>query len=225
MGAVCSCISFRIVLPLQLFCTRHRKERLYATFSRKTGVLVLVLCASIGTVVSSQGQSFTEPRYDLGASIGYWVSGDVYLGLPDDWYSKNGSFLFRTWFDGYLMPKLAAGVYVNLSSVNFDDFDTEATMYEFGVALKPRFLVSPEFAIKPGVNLGYRGASSDTAAAEFDAFGLNLSVELQYQPAPLAEYGMYVFADTGFLSQPAGGNEDQDITFPPIFYISIGAGI
>mgnify|MGYP006298906359 CR=1 FL=1 len=189
------------------------------------GAVLLLVGVGLPFSLSAQSQSFSEPTFDLGASAGLWAGGDVYLGWPDDHYEKDGSFLFRAFIDGYVVPTFAAGAYVNISSVNIGYFDIDATMFEFGGAFKPRFMLSPEAAIKPGLNIGYRSVSSDTETAEHEGLGVNLSVELQYQPESLKEQGLYLFLDTGFLSQPAGGNDDQDITFAPIFYIAAGVGI
>ncbi len=193
--------------------------------SKRALLCAVVLLFVFSAAAAAEPQSFDNPTYDLGASIGLWASGDIYFGWPDDYYEKDGSFLFRAFIDGYLMPKFATGVYINLSKVTISDFDEEGSMFEIGVSMKPRFMISPEAAVKPGLNIGYRTTDADSDIAESEGLGINLSVELQYQPPSLKENGLYIFLDTGFFSQPAGGNEDQDITFGPIFYIAAGVGI
>jgi len=38
---------------------------------------------------------------------------------------------------------------------------------------------------------------------------------------PLKKYNA-IIAELGFMSQPAGGNSDVDVTWAPIFYLTVG---
>ena len=158
-----------------------------------------------------EGKSF-----DLGVSVGYWFGGNVVIqGFDVD---KDGAFLLRIFADSYLMPRFAFGGYFNFSP--YSQEGVSITMFEFGAGIKPRFLLAPDFAIKPGLNIGYRFTTSDISAAEISALGINVSVEFQK-----AMPGVFLFGEFGFLSQPSGGNADIEVTFAPIFYFTAGVGI
>lgn len=158
-----------------------------------------------------EGKSF-----DLGVSAGYWFGGNVVIqGFDVD---KDGAFLLRIFADSYLMPRFAFGGYFNFSP--YSQSGVSITMFEFGAGIKPRFLLAPDFAIKPGLNIGYRFTTSDISAAEISALGINVSVEFQK-----AMPGVFLFGEFGFLSQPSGGNADIEVTFAPIFYFTAGVGI
>jgi hypothetical protein len=161
--------------------------------------------------VDLEGKSF-----DLGVSAGFWFGGNVVIqGFDVD---KDGAFLLRIFADSYLMPRFAFGGYFNFSP--YSQEGVSITMFEFGAGIKPRFLLAPDFAIKPGLNIGYRFTTSDIDAAEISALGINVSVEFQK-----AMPGVLLFGEFGFLSQPSGGNADIEVTFAPIFYVSAGIGI
>lgn len=153
--------------------------------------------------------------FDVGVTAGYWFSGTVTIEGYD--VDKDGAFLLRVFGDAYIIPQLAFGGYFNFSP--YSEQGVDITAFEIGGAIKPRFFLAPDFVIKPGLNLGYRFTTSDIDVAEISAFGLNLSVEFQK-----AMPGYMLFGELGFLSQPAGGNSDVEVTFAPIFYVGAGIG-
>jgi hypothetical protein len=150
---------------------------------------------------------------DVGVTAGYWFGGNVVIqGFDVD---KDGAFLLRLFADSYLMPKLALGGYFNFSPYSQEGISI--TMFEFGASIKPKFLLAPDLAIKPGLNFGYRFTTSDIDVAEISAFGINLSVEVQKSLSTVI-----VFGEFGFLAQPSGGNSTVEVTFAPIFYVAGG---
>ena len=156
---------------------------------------------------------------DFGIMGALWLSGTMERGKYSD-VTKETGFLTKIFYDGYLMEKLAVGLYVDLSPVSIKESTTGSTMIEIGVAFKPRFLLADgAAAIKPSISLGYRNFSSDnTYADKVNAMGLNAACEIQfYSPSVMP------FIEIGFLGQPSGGNDYSDLTFPPIFYF--GAGV
>lgn len=182
--------------------------------------LIALLFCFVGTN-SVFAKSFTDRGSDIGLSGGMWLSGDIYVDIIEDDIEKESSFMFRAIADTYLMPKFAVGVYFNYSAPSFSYYSMEgdATMTEFGITMKPRFVMGPRIAIKPGFNIGYRKFESDITINDkklsIEGLGLNLSVEIQFMTS-----GNYIFyLEPGFLAQPAGGNNDTDVTFGPIFYI------
>lgn len=174
------------------------------------------LIAASSPVFQMSSTDLEGKSFDLGVSAGYWFGGNVVIqGFDVD---KDGAFLLRIFADSYLMPRFAVGGYFNFSP--YSQEGVSITMFEFGAGIKPRFLLAPDFAIKPGLNIGYRFTTSDISAAEISALGINVSVEFQK-----AMPGVLLFGEFGFLSQPSGGNADIEVTFAPIFYFTVGVGI
>jgi hypothetical protein len=173
-------------------------------------------------IIPSDGEvGVPNKTADYGIAICAWFGGELYFEYYDRDISKETSFLLQSFADFYLMEKLAMGIYANFSSFSFEDYDETATIYEFGVSIKPRFILAGgSLAIKPGLQLGYRGQSSDISAAdEVQGMGLNFSIEFQFNIGS----NITPFGIIGFLSQPLGGNDATDVTYKPIFYF--GGGI
>jgi hypothetical protein len=172
---------------------------------------------SSGTQESPQG--LMARTGDFGVTAGLWLDGEISLG-DHGRTDKDAGLLVRVFYDGYLMEKLAVGVYANFSPVSSVASTSSTTMIEFGAAIKPRFPISNGAAvIKLGLNIGYRMYSSDVPIMDkIDAMGLNVSAEVQFKTA-----GKIVpFVEVGFLAQPVGGNTYTDVTFAPIIYFGGG---
>ena len=174
------------------------------------------LIATPSPVFQMSSTDLEGKSFDLGVSAGYWFGGNIVIEGFD--VEKDGAFLLRIFADSYLMPRFAFGGYFNFSPYSQSGIDI--TMFEFGAGIKPRFLLAPDFAIKPGLNIGYRFTTSELDAAEISALGINVSVEFQK-----AMPGVLLFGEFGFLSQPSGGNSAVEVTFAPIFYVTAGVGI
>lgn len=168
---------------------------------------------------------FEAKAYDIGFALGLWLPGTI--SIEDVDLDKSAGPLFRAFADAYLMPKFAVGAYFNYSSatLEYGKYEVDADFYEFGVSLKPRFIVSPVVALKPGLNIGYRKSTREKLAGEsattdtdIDGLAVNLSIEIQY----LINNDYIVFFEGGFLSQPTGGDSDADVTWAPIIYIAAG---
>lgn len=162
--------------------------------------------------------SFESKGYDIGIEVGAWLPGSIDIeGVTAD---KDMSLLFRVFADAYLMPKFAVGCYFNYSSASVESggYDpVDASFTEFGIAMKPRFFLSPEVAVKPGLNIGYRKTSVE-GLDDIDGMGLNLSVEFQY----MMSNNYIIFFEGGFLTQPTGGNDVVSVTWAPIIYVAAG---
>ena len=182
-------------------------------------ILSFFIITTMNNSINAQEASILEEKqYDFGISAGLWLSGDVSLGDLDVEIEKSTSLLLRAIGDMYVTPKFAVGAYVNISrgDVSYASAEETFTMYELGISFKPRFQISPKHFIKPGLNIGYRKLDiPDIGNAESDGLGVNLSVELQF----LLESEYIFYIDGGFLSQPAGGNDETDVTWSPILYI------
>lgn len=158
---------------------------------------------------------------DLGISIGVWLTGtvnyDKTLSDAND-PKKNTGFIARVFYDGYVAEKFAVGAFASFSPISWEQYSQTSTEFEVGISLKARFPLGDGSAvIKPGVEVGYRHVSSETDQATFNGMALNLGCEFQFT-AP----GIVPFVEIGIISQPAGGNDIDDIDFPPIPFITAG---
>lgn len=177
----------------------------------KMFVFVAVLLTTAGVFAQVDLMS---KEYDFGISGCMWLGGDIEVGSYN--YDKDASFMLRGFMDAYLMEKLAVGLFVNLAPV--DQNGTELTFYEMGFSIKPRFMIDKDLAFKPGVNIGYRGCSSDNDFwSSMDGMALDISAEFQ---KALEKFTFLI--DTGFLTQPVGGSYDLDIQWAPILYFGVG---
>lgn len=178
---------------------------------------------------NSQGNTtvFTEKKFDFGIAPGILFSGDIYVSLYGESVKQNSSFLLRTYADAFVIPQISFGLYFNYTTLNLaKDIEvfgekiekSGAAIWEVGASIKPRFILSEKFALKPGFNIGHRRFAGQNDFTTWQGLALNASCELQYSLPGWVN----AFAETGFLYQPYGGNEDTDITFDPIFYLVLG---
>lgn len=203
---------------------------------QKMSIMLLFLSFTLFAFSIAMGGTFEDKEYDIGIGTGVWLSGNAYVSLLDEDIEKEDTFFLRSFIDYYLIPELAIGGYINYSDVEFKESksisfvgsdkvyeipESGVSMIEFGATIKPRFILSPRMAVKPGFNVGQRRFISDSDFMESKGLGLNGSCEIQY----LFSERMTFFGEIGFLMQPWGGNEDTDITFSPIFYLTLGAAL
>ena len=180
---------------------------------------VAVLILSVGLATFLSAADLEEKTYDAGATVGLWTAGDIDVEGFDA--EKESSLLFHLFYDYYLMPELAMGIFLNFApDVVVEGADGEA-FTEFGFSIIPRFFVSESLAIKPGLQMGYR--TSEVAGEDLEALGLNLNCQFYYLPDPAKKIA-YI-GEIGFLAQPAGGTDSYEITFGPIFYLSAGVSL
>ncbi len=186
-------------------------------------LFVFILCFSS----TANSGTFGEKKFEFGIAPGVLFPGDIYISLYGESVKQNSNFLIRTYADAYVIPQISFGVYFNYTTLNLEkDIEvfgekierTGTPIWEIGGAIKPRFILSEKFALKPGFNIGHRQFAGENDFTTWKGLALNASCELQYY---LSEQ-VNIFAETGFLYQPYGGNEDTDITFDPIFYLVFG---
>lgn len=191
---------------------------------------VFMLSLSLNPAVSTE---LEEKSYEMGIAAGVLLPGDVYVSLHGGNVDRNANMMIRGFIDSYVVPKLALGAYVNFGTLNLkEDIDigfwgqdeeyriekTGVTILELGGAIKHRFILSPNIAIKPALNIGYRRFFGETDFSTWNALGINGNCEFQYRIGS----NLLAYFETGFLSQPSGGNVDTDITFDPTFYLLFG---
>ncbi|MGQ9842019.1 MAG: hypothetical protein ACUVRK_00505 [Spirochaetota bacterium] len=84
-------------------------------------------------------------------------------------------------------------------------------------------MISPTTAIKPGLEIGYRAFSREYLTpgdtdTDGDGLAVNFSAEVQF----MLDNGYIMSIMPGFIAQPAGGTENADVTWAPIFYVMAG---
>ncbi len=196
--------------------------------------VTLLVFASIMEIRADEPQlALQNKSYEYGFSVGILFPGRIEISDADNEFNKTSSFLIKGFIDSYLMPKLAAGLYLQYSYSTLEEKDTyneeitnhNVSIFEIGGSIKPRFILSPSWALKPGLNIGFRkfffNFSSDCGIEvdNADGFGVNVSVEIQH----LYSNNLIIFLDIGMVSQPYGGKQDVTyIDFAPIFYLNAG---
>ena len=120
-------------------------------------------------------------------------------------------------FDALLAEKVSMGGYLFYSGLTAEEVDQAANILGIGGTIKARFTLKSGIQIRPGVILAYQMTSGD---AFDDVTGLDVGFtgEVAF---PLKKKNAIV-AEIGFTSQPAGGNSDVDVTWSPIFYLTLG---
>lgn len=184
------------------------------------------LIASSLILFSSTAFAKTESNVHFGATIGQWLSGgDVSVDNDPYFYDleKESCLLLRGFLDYNVAPTFQCGLFLNAApTITYEDSDVEQSMFEFGFAFKFVLPLSEKVAIRPGFEIGRRMYSSDDDIADdIQALGLNMSFDLLYEVSD----SFMIIGEFGFLSQPLGGNDDWSMAFPPIWYVSVGAGI
>ncbi|NTW48439.1 MAG: porin family protein [Chlorobiales bacterium] len=186
-------------------------------------VVAMTLCFSVSALAAER-----EKEVEFGISGGILLPGSINI---EDFNPADTKIspLFRLIVDTYITEKFMIGGYVNFASISLKSTDSKysyftarvpeqtVTMYEFGGALKGRFLLNPKLVFKPGLNLGYRMATGDFFSDNVKGFAVNFSAELQFLGDSFSPY-----IDGGFLAQPNGGNTDWFVTFPPVLYLTGG---
>lgn len=242
----------------------NQKQKVYSSLLFS----ILIFCSYIFTgsdlVFSQSANLLAQKTYDAGLSVGFVGSGDFNMDFDPYVTKKKSSFLLKSMYDAYLIPKLAVGVYFQVASAPVDMHYTETVtdanyvnqewvyttrevkhshtlgvfVWELGASFKPRFFLGQSWAIKPGLNIGYRkfyfneGDLRNAEVLEYfeeedqkpqaEGLGLNGSIELQYQYSNR----LLLFSEVGFLTQPYGGTHHvTDLDFGPIFYFLLGAAL
>jgi hypothetical protein len=133
-------------------------------------------------------------------------------------FSTKVSPLIKADIDGILVPKLSMGASVILGSIGSEEFDESASYMSVGMTIKPRFNISDEVQIRPGMLIGYNYMNHDKW--QDNSNGLNVGFQLEisrYLPS-----GFMFVGEFGFISQPVGGTPQNTIQFPPILYMMFG---
>lgn len=172
----------------------------------------------VAVAKTSDAPNLSNTSWEAGVALGPWFGGTVNIEGDVD---KDASFMLKTYYDGYLMPKLAMGAYICwVPSLSYSRVSISSASFEIGGTIKPRFLISPTVALKPALEIGYRIISFSKSGIE-SASGMALNFNLEAEFA--VHKNIAVFGALGFLAQPVGGNGDFDYSFAPIFFLNFGA--
>ena len=174
-------------------------------------VIVIALLLSV-SFVHAQKQS-----WNWNFKGGILLPGTVSVeGFDGD---TNMGWIINTAFDAVVAEKFSMGGYLFYSGTSEAESgeDLSANIMSIGGTLKGRFALQGGTQLRPGVILAYQLTTGD---AFDDVTGLNVGFTLE-AAFPLKDYNAIV-AEIGFSSQPTGGNSDADVTWAPIFYLTVG---
>ena len=77
-----------------------------------------------------------------------------------------------------------------------------------------------DFIFTPGLSIGFRYFGVEITD-DIVGLGINLGFDLRLRFSDRYD----VWLEPGFVTQPAGGNSDTDVTFGPIGYVLLGVGM
>lgn len=160
-------------------------------------------------------------KSEVGVSIGMVTGGEYYVEESDRFFEIRSGLMLHGFYDYYVAEKLAIGFFGSLSMPELGFLEETVSFTEFGFTLKPRFFLSDDITLKPGLNVGYRMINSDSidlVGGKMQGLGLNLTTEWQLHIFD----GFTPFVDLGFTTQPLGGNDDFTVTFSPVFNARLG---
>ena len=157
--------------------------------------------------------------WNLGIKAGFLAPGSVYVEEVDEDFDLNAGPLLLATFDAMVAPKLSIGVFLLHArpTVTVFDEDYDANITTFGGTIKGRFGGADALQVRPGLAVGYQLISSDEGVDDVKGLDVGGLVELSIPAGSIR-----VPIELGFISQPAGGNDDSDVTFSPIFYLAGG---
>lgn len=158
---------------------------------------------------------------EYGFSVGLLAGGDVYVAELDQNFDLESGVSIYGFYDFFITNGFAIGVNGSVAFPFLELLDENVNFYELALALKPRFSLSDKVSYKPGFNFGYRIITSDELSEDdgtIQGLGLNLTNELQFHVSD----NFTPFLDVGFISQPAGGNDEFNVTFSPLIVLRVG---
>jgi hypothetical protein len=122
----------------------------------------------------------------------------------------------NTAFDALLAEKFSMGGFFSYSGTESEGGES-ANILAIGGSFKARFTMQGGTQLRPGLIIAYQLSSGD-AFDDVDGLDVGFTFEVVF---PLEDHNALV-GELGFTSQPAGGNEDADVTWAPILYLTFG---
>lgn len=169
---------------------------------------LIVLCLVVWPLAAF---SQDLPKSEFSISAGYMFEGEVYVWYPNVYGSVGETFHLRTDYVGYFGDYFGMGGFVSYSNPYYYGQEVSAT--EFGVVLKGRFKAGENMVVKFPLCIGYRSYGNNAG----QGLGIDFSGQLQFPGEKVRP-----FVELGFLTQPEGGNDFSDVTYGPVFLVSVG---
>ena len=198
---------------------RRPRTRL-TTIARFAGIAALA--GLLQTPLAAPAQTpepVANPQDQLGLSL---VGGLALPGTIDS--SPGGSidtkvgWVVRAAGDAMIVPKLSLGAYALLGSTSSDPGGIGATIWGFGGTIKGHFRVQ-SIQLRAGLAVAFQLESADVPGSETSkGFGIAPVLEAAI---PIANT-LNLLVQASFISQPAGGNSQADVTWAPIVYFAVG---
>ncbi|MCX5754261.1 MAG: hypothetical protein NTW97_11600 [Candidatus Krumholzibacteria bacterium] len=180
---------------------------------------ISLLCLVLVVLSISVGHA-QEQQWNLTFKGGPLIPGTVTIDPPGGDVDTDMGWLLNAYIDAMVAPKLSFGGFLLLAgtSASGGGTDSGATVATLGATVKGRFTLQNGMQLRPGLAIGYQMISGDA----FDGVkGLDVGGIFEIVK-PLANNKNALVGEVGFITQPAGGNSDADVTFGPIFYLAFG---
>lgn len=196
-----------------------RSQTWFASFA---GACLSAVLLVLWTPAHAQGPAAGTPApaersFAIGANVGILFPGTITIEDVD--VDTDSGFAARLAGDFFLMPRLSMGLYLQMVRTSASEVDVDASMLGVGGTIVGHFGNPNGGHFKAGVALGYQMSEIDTpGSSDVTGFGVGPLVEFVY-PAG----GVSWLAHLSFITQPAGGNSDVDVTWGPIFTLGVGA--
>ncbi len=178
---------------------------------KRVAIFFLIFIGHIGL---SYGET-SESSFSLKA--GMLFEGEFYSDPPDAYFATDSGLMLQLNLETMLAEKMSAGVLYSRANTAVSNDDTVINTY--GVTLKAHINPDKAIKIRPGIAIGYQTIEFDSSQSDnIKGLGIGAFIELLFSNIA----GVDVVTELGFITQPAGGNEDIDLTFAPIMYLTGG---
>ncbi len=182
-----------------------------------SGLDALAPAAPPVTVAAVAPEVRQGKRWWLGAKSGLLMPGTITAEGGD--YDSDAGLFSQITLDGAVAERLTLGGFVQVGQTGFEG-EVDASIITLGGAIKGRFPAG-KAEVRPGILLGYQKMTGEAFEGMDDSSGLDVGGVMEVA-VPINQTTDFL-GEVGFISQPAGGNEDAEITFGPIFYVAAGA--
>jgi len=185
----------------------------------KTKLFIATLFFGLLTLTVNAQEAEPEKEYEIGASLKYWMPGEIYIAGPGS-LDKEGGIFLNAYADYNIVRKFAIGAYFNYGpSIKVEESsDGDASFFESGMQLKVKIFAG-NIKICPALQIGYRTLKVE----DYDALkGQGLAVNLNADVVIPTKGKISLVPSIGFLSQPVGGNDIGNVDWVPIMFIGFG---
>lgn len=201
----------------------ERSRTLRSATARLAGIALIAAVLQVPAATRAQtapgAGPVANPQADLGLSL---VGG---LALPGSIDSSPGGtvdtkvgFVLRAAGDAMVGPKVSLGAYALMGSTSSDPGGIKATIWGFGGTIKGHFRIQ-SVQLRAGLAVAFQLESADLPGSQTSkGFGIAPVLEAAI---PIAD-ALNLLVHGSFISQPAGGNSQADVTWAPIVYFAVG---